>query len=183
MNVAEITSTPIGGYAPDFELPGVDRSVHHLARYLEKYQVIGVIFISNVCPYVQKYLNRLKQLQADFGDQGLILIGINANDTVQNPAESLEQMREFSTHKGLNFPYLRDVTQDVAQCFGATKTPEVFLLDKAGVVCYKGQIDDAPEDSAAVKTAYLREAIAQLLNQEAIAISATTPIGCEIRRH
>lgn len=183
MNVAEITSTPIGGYAPDFELPGVDQSVHHLSRYLEKYRAVGVIFISNTCPYVERYLKRIKQIQRNFSDRGLILIGINANHTLQNPAETLEQMKDFSQAKDLNFPYLRDVTQDVAQCFGATKTPEVFLLDKNGVICYKGQIDDAPEDETAVQKSYLQDAIAKLLNQEAIAQVTTPPIGCEILWH
>ena len=74
--------TPINGYAPDFELPGVDEEVHHLARYLEKFRAIAVIFMCNHCPYVQLYLNRIKELQADFQDRDVTLIGINANDAV-----------------------------------------------------------------------------------------------------
>jgi len=44
MSVMNLAGTPIGNYAPDFEVLGVDDEVHHLARYLEKYQVIAVIF-------------------------------------------------------------------------------------------------------------------------------------------
>lgn len=56
MAIAEKTGTPIGGHAPDFELPGVDHSVHHLARYLEQYSIVGVVFMGNNCPYVRNYI-------------------------------------------------------------------------------------------------------------------------------
>jgi len=45
----------IGHYAPDFELPGIDDTVHHLARYLEKFQAVGVVMMRNHCPYVHPY--------------------------------------------------------------------------------------------------------------------------------
>ena len=35
----------INSYAPDFELPGVDDEVHHLARYLEEYRAVVFGFI------------------------------------------------------------------------------------------------------------------------------------------
>jgi len=127
MSVMNLAGTPIGSYAPDFEVPGVDDEVHHRARYLEKYQVIAVIFISNNCPYVQPYLERLKQLQTEFADMGVTLIGINANDGTQDRAESLEMMKVFATSDGLNFPYLRDVTQDVARSYGCAT-----LRDRGG---------------------------------------------------
>ena len=76
----ETTGTPIDGYAPDFELPGVDDEVHHLARYLEKFRVIGVIFMCNHCPYVHLYLNRLKEIQADFQTQKVILFRNSRNN-------------------------------------------------------------------------------------------------------
>lgn len=181
MEVIEKAGTPIGSYAPDFEVPGVDGEVHHLARYLEKYQVIGVVFMSNQCPDVQQYLNRLKQIQADFGENRVTLIGINANDASQDPEESWDKMKVFAVEKQLNFPYVRDVTQDVALCFGAQKTPEAFLLDNTGVLCYRGKIDDNPGDAVAVKEPYLRQAIAQMLEGTTVTLTSTEAIGCEIK--
>lgn len=173
--------TEIGSYAPDFELPGIDGSVHHLRRYLETHQGIGVVFMCNHCPYVRLYLDRLKQIQSDFQDQGFTLIGINPNDEVQFPADSFDRMREFAVEQHLNFPYLRDVTQDVAQAFGATRTPEVFLLDKAGTIRYIGAIDDNAQNPDGVKQAHLREAIAQLLSEGEIPIAVTSAIGCSLK--
>jgi peroxiredoxin len=177
----ETTSTLIGGYAPDFEIPGIDGSVHHLARYLERFRAIGVVFMCNHCPYVRLYLDRLKQIQADFENQGFTLIGINSNDAEQFPEDSFENMKGFASTNQLNFPYLRDETQDVAQTFGAKKTPHVFLLNQEGVLCYSGCIDDNPNEPDAVRVPYLREAIAKVLSGEAIIPTSTEPIGCSVK--
>jgi peroxiredoxin len=171
----------IGQHAPDFELPGIDDQVHHLARYLEKYQAIGVVIMCNHCPYVHKYLDRLKQLQTQFHPQGFTLIGINANDEQQYPADSFEKMKAFAQEKSLNFPYLRDITQDVAQGFGAQRTPELFLLNQSGVICYSGAIDDNVQDPTAVTAHYAQDAIVQLLAQQAIAQSAAPAVGCSVK--
>jgi peroxiredoxin len=176
----ERIASMLGGYAPDFELPGTDGSVHHLARYLERLQAICVVFLSNHCPIVHLYLDRLKQIQADFESQGFTLVGINANDITQSPGDNLESMKQFAAKADLNFPYLRDVTQDVGHSFEAQVTPQAFLLDKNGVLCYIGSIDDSPENPAAVKLAYLNDAIKQLLATETITTPWTEAIGSPI---
>lgn len=172
----EQAETLIGQYVPDFELPGVDGAVHHLARYLETWQGVGLVFIGNQCPCVQGYLERLKQLQTDFQDQGFTLIAINANDTTEDAAEGLDSMKAFAQTHQLNFPYLRDVTQEIAQGFGATQTPEAFLIDQQGKLRYWGAIDDSPEAAPGVRNPHFRTAVSQLLNGESI-IQATVPAG------
>jgi peroxiredoxin len=171
----------IGQHAPDFELPGIDDNVHHLARYLEKYRAIGVVIMCNHCPYVHLYLDRLKQLQTQFHSQSFTLIGINANDDQQYPADSFEKMKVFAQEKSLNFPYLRDVTQDVAQGFGAQRTPELFLINQSGVICYSGAIDNSPQDPTAATAHYAQDAIARLLDQQAIAPATAAAVGCSIK--
>jgi peroxiredoxin len=177
----EALGTAIGGYAPDFELPGTDGAVHHLARYLEKHRAIAVVFICNHCPYVQMYTDRLKALQTEFSGQGFTLIGINSNDADQYPADGYEEMQAFAADKSLNFPYLRDMTQDVAQTFGAEKTPHAFLVNQQGILCYSGAIDDNAQDAGAVTQTYLRSAIVQALNQHPISTAITSPVGCSVK--
>lgn len=176
-----MNGTPINQYAPDFELPGVDDAVHHLARYLENYKAVAVIFMANQCPEVIQYLDRLKQLQQDYQPQGITLVGINPNDAIGSPEDNFEQMKAFAQMHQLNFPYLRDVTQDVAQSFGATNTPEAFLLDQEGILRYRGQIDDAPASAEAVTQTYLKTAITQLLAGIPIVPAETESQGKPIR--
>jgi peroxiredoxin len=171
----------VGNYAPDFEIPGTDGEVHHLGTYLEKYQAIAVVFMGNKCPHVNAYLERLKQIQNDFSEQGFTLVGINANDAKQSPEDDFEKMKIFAQAQNLNFPYLRDTTQDVARSFQATNTPEVFLINKQWTIVYQGQIDDNFNNPQEVKNAYLKENINALLTGETIKTSFTDPLGCEIK--
>lgn len=164
-------------YAPDFELPGTDGAVHHLSRYLEIFQAVSVVMMSNGCPYVGLYLDRLKQIQMEFQGRGVAIIGINANDDWQFPEESLEKMKTFLSDHQLNFPYLRDVTQEVAQGFGAERTPEVFLIDRSGLIRYRGAIDDSPQDAGSAKTHYLKQAITQLLTGVVVVPNQVNAVG------
>jgi peroxiredoxin len=177
----EKTGTPVGSYAPDFELPGVDDNVHHLSRYLEQSKGVGVIFLCNHCFYVTSYLDRLRQIQAQFQNRGFTLIGINANDPQQSPEDSFQNMKKFAHRSQLNFPYLWDSTQDVAHSFGAQKISEAFLIDHMGILRYSGQIDDNVEEPEAVQVPYLRNAIAALLTGEDISPKWTEPIGSPLK--
>lgn len=161
--------TSFSTYAPDFEIPGIDGQVHHLSRYLETFRLVGVVFISNRCPYLEQQIDRLKQIQSQFRFQGFTLIGINANDAQQRPEDSFDKMKQFSLQKSLNFPYLWDSTQDVAQSFGAEKTPQIFLVDDKAIIRYRGGIDN-----------YLKEAIAALLAGQNPKMTVTEVTGSPI---
>ncbi len=180
MNRLETIDTPVGSYAPDFELPGIDNQVHHLSRYLEKFRAVGVIAMCNHCPYVNLYLEKLKNIQAEFALQGFTLIGMNGSSATQHPTESFDQMKTFAQNHQLNFPYLWDSTQDVTRSFGANKTPMAFLVDKNGIVQYKGQIDNYPQEPSSPREDYLRNAIASLFNGQAINLAETEPTGTSL---
>lgn len=180
MSIMEKIGTPVGSYAPDFELLGIDDNVHHLSRYLERWNVVGVVFIGNNCSYVSSYLDRLKQIQAEFRNKGFTMIGINAHDANQYPEQSFQNMKKFASEKKLNFPYLWDSAQDVAQSFGAEKTPEAFLIDRMGIVRYRGRIDDNALESEVVQMSYFKNAIAALLAGEEVSPKSTEPIGTPI---
>jgi peroxiredoxin len=180
MTIKEKNNTPVGTYAPDFELPGIDGQVHHLSRYLEKFRAVGVISMCNQCPYVRLYVERLNNIQAEFGSQGFTLIGINASDATTEPSESFENMKDFAQLVNLNFPYLWDSTQEVVRSLGANKTPMAFLIDAHGVVRYKGQIDDNPQEPEVVQQQYFSSAVASLLQGQEILPTETEPVGTSL---
>jgi len=175
---------PIGRYAPDFELPSVDGTVHHLTRYLEINRAVIVVVMSNDCPAVRACVSELNALHQQFSTQGIAVIGINANDDMQASNESYQSMKRFAQTHALQFPYLRDMTQDVVRTFGAEKTPEAFVIDTEGKIQYTGAVVPANNVQRSVTipalNTPLREAIAQLLSGRAITVSSTPVVGCPI---
>ncbi|MCF4966406.1 thioredoxin family protein [Nostoc sp. CMAA1605] len=180
MTRVETIGTPVGDYAPDFELPGIDNQVHHLSRYLDNFGVVGVVSIRHHCPYVNLYINRLKEIQKEFATAGFVLIAINGSDNTGLPGHNLEKMRDFAERHQLNFPYLWDSTQDVSRSFGTIATPMAFVIDSHGILRYRGQIDNHPQKPLAKSEDYLRDAIAALLQGKEILIPETEPVGTPI---
>lgn len=171
----------IGRYAPDFEIPGIDKEVYHLGSYRQKFKAIAVVFMGNLSADVDCYLERIKQLQTDFGGQGFTVIGIDSNHRQETISESLEMMKQYAQDNAINFPYLRDSTQDVAKAFKAQVIPTVYLLDSDAVIRYQGQIDDCPESVEQVSHHYLRNNISAVLADQAIAKDYTEPVGTAIK--
>ena len=171
----------IGNYAPDFEIPGIDKEVYHLGSYRKKYKAIAVVFMGNMSQDVDLYIERLKQIQADFADQGFTIMGIDSNHRSEAMAASLEMMQKYAQEKGLNFPYLRDPTQDVAKSFKAKVIPTVYLLDSDAVIRYQGKIDDCAESEAEASNHYLRDSIAAVLEDKKVAKDYIEPVGTKIK--
>lgn len=89
-------------------------------------------------------------------------------------------MKAFAQNHELNFPYLWDSTQEVSRSFGATKTPIAFLIDSHGILRYRGQIDNHPQEPSSVGEDYLRNAIAALFKGEEILVPETEPVGTSL---
>jgi peroxiredoxin len=92
-------------------------------------------------------------------------------------------MKTFAETHQLNLPYLWDTTQDVTRSFGATTTATAFLIDNEGILRYKGQIDDHPQDPSASGKDYLKNAIACLFQGQKIEPSETSQVGTPLVWH
>lgn len=170
----------IGEAAPEFELKGVDGNQHALSDY-EDNDAIVVVFTCNHCPTAVQYEDRLIELQEEFGGRGVQLIAINPNEDEGHPTDSFEHMVKRAEEKGFNFPYLRDASQEVAEAYGAVRTPHVFLLDGDRKVVYKGRIDDSAADPGAVGRRDLAEAIEEVLAGEDVSVPQTKSVGCSVK--
>lgn len=170
----------IGDKAIPFTLPGIDDQDHALADYGDK-QAVVLVFTCNHCPYVLAWEERLFALQDEFAQQGAQFIGIGSNDAVKYPQDDFEHMKAHAAERGMNFPYLRDESQAVAQAYGAERTPEVFLFNGDGVLQYHGTVDDNHERPEDVTAAYLRDALAAVVQGETPPIAQTEPKGCTIK--
>jgi len=173
----------IGDVATDFKLKNVDGKMVSLADYKDAKGFI-VIFSCNSCPYVVAYEDRMNALDKKYKAKGFPVIAINPNNPELSPGDSFLKMQERAKDKGFTFPYVFDEKQEVFPKFGATRTPQVYLLEKTkkgNVVKYIGAIDDNYKDASAVKEKFLENAIDALLNKKEVPVKTTRAIGCTIK--
>lgn len=169
----------IGDTAPAWnKLPGVDGKAHSLADLKDK-QVVVVVFTCNTCPYALDYEKRLIQFAKDYcGPEGKVaLVAINVNRV---PGDRLKDMQDRAKKYEYNFPYLYDESQKIAKDFGATFTPEFFVLDRDRKVVYMGAMDDNTMVDK-VKTRYVEDAVKAALAGDKPAVTETVAVGCLVR--
>lgn len=171
----------IGSKAPPFALPGVDDQTHSLADVLTRGRAAVVVFSCNHCPFVQAYEPRIIGLAEEVTGGGVGFLLINSNDPVPFPEDSFENMKQRSDRMGYPFPYLHDASQEVAEAYGAQRTPEVFLVDEKGALRYHGTVDDNVENADRVTRHYLRDAIRAVLEGGSPDPAETDPVGCAIK--
>jgi peroxiredoxin len=171
----------VGDKAKDFRLKNVNGKMVSLKDFNSAKGFI-VIFTCNHCPFAQAYESRIQELNNKFSKKGYPVIAINPNDPKIAPDDSYELMQERAKEKKYTFPYLFDEGQKVYPEFGASRTPQVYLLDKNLIVKYIGAIDDNAEEESAVKSKYVESAVLSLMKNKTIDPNFTKAIGCTIKK-
>jgi peroxiredoxin len=169
----------IGDMAPAWkDLPGVDDKKHSLAELDDK-DIVVLVFTCNSCPIATDYEDRIIDIAQKYADpKGKVaLVAVNVNRLEE---DRLPNMKERAEKKGFGFPYLYDESQKIAKEYGASFTPEVFVLDRDRKIAYMGGIDDSSNPDQ-VKEHYLKDAIQSLLDGDVPEKPETTAIGCRIR--
>lgn len=169
----------IGDAAPAWKsLPGTDGKLHSLDDLRGKSAVV-VVFTCNSCPYAVDYEERLVALaKKHAGPQGdVAVVAINVNKVEE---DSLPEMKKRAEQRGFTFPYLFDESQQIARDFGATFTPEFFVLDRDRTIAYMGALDDQT-DPTKVTVNYVDQALASLAQGQRPEVSETVARGCLVR--
>jgi peroxiredoxin len=169
----------VGDRAPAWvDLPGTDGQKHALDDLKDK-SVVVVVFTCNSCPVAVGYEDRIIAFAKQHaGPQSSVaVVAVNVN-TVE--VDRLPQMKERAREKGFPFVYLYDESQKIARDYGATYTPEFFVLDRDRRVAYMGAMDDASR-AESVKTRHLEAAVQAVLKSEKPAVAETLAHGCQIR--
>jgi peroxiredoxin len=169
----------IGAEAPDFSLPDTEGRRWSVAHY-DGAPATVVVFTCNHCPYALAWHDRIVQLARDYAARGVRVVAVNSNDSVRYPVDSLEAMRDRVSREDWPMPYLRDDTQEVAREYGASVTPDVFVLDADGRLRYRGA-PDADYDKPQERAEWLREALDEVLAGAIVSRPETKPVGCSIK--
>jgi peroxiredoxin len=160
-----------------FSLPATDgRTVGLSADPAIRLHVL--CFLGTECPLARVYGPRLQRLADRYADRGVEFLGIVS--TVQ---DSMDDIKAYVDEHGIQFPVLKDYDQQVAVQAGATRTPEMFIVDRDGVIQYQGRIDDQYQPGIArneAQTHDLQDAIDELLAGKPISKPQQKAVGCLI---
>jgi peroxiredoxin len=168
-----------GDAAPAWvDLPGVDGKKHSLADLKDK-DVVVVCFTCNSCPVAVDYEDRIIAFAKKFAgaDSKAAFVAINVN-TIEE--DQLPAMKIKAKEKGFTFDYLYDESQKIGKAYGATYTPEFFVLDKSRRIVYLGAMDDQ-NVAEKVKVNFLEPAVAAALAGKKASPEETLGRGCMVR--
>lgn len=189
--LAAVAQRPNAGYtlgdivAP-FSLKNVDSRTISLSDYSAQRGLV-IIFTGNHCPFSKAYEDRIIALDRKFGTQGFPVLAIVSSDATVYPEDAFAMMQSRAREKNYTFPYLQDATQTVAKSFGASRTPQVYVLKRMPAadgrfsVEYIGSIDDSPQDPSGVQRQYVDEAVSSLLAGRPVVTPLTKAVGCAIK--
>jgi thiol-disulfide isomerase/thioredoxin/mono/diheme cytochrome c family protein len=166
----------------DFSLPSSDGKTVVL-KTTSSARLRAISFLGCDCPVAKLYAPRLKELAERFAAQGVEFVGINSN-----PQDTIAKMETYAREHGLDdpavdFALLKDHDGQLALRLGASRTPEVFLIDSLGQVIYQGRIDDQYRPGVITDQPTredLRIAIEEYLAGKSIAVASTPAAGCRI---
>jgi peroxiredoxin len=174
-------SYKLGDKVSDFTLKGADNQKMSLSNFANSKTVV-LVFTNNHCPYAKLYENRLVTLSSTYSTRGVQFIFVNPGVGVGDGSDTIQDMAA----KNYNFPYLADEGQRLSARFGATKTPEVFVLHNSGgdfILKYKGAIDDNPQVEDGVKSNYLKNVIDEVLANKTVTTLDKRATGCLIKKY
>lgn len=167
----------IGEKAPDFELESYNEENVSLTD-LDNYDGVLVVFMCNHCPYVKAQVEELKRLDEEF--PSIAVVGINPN-VETHPADSFEKMSDFVEEHNIEFYYLADRDQEIAQSYSATCTPDPFLLDWRHRLHYHGRLNDKMAPDQEVKDREMAEIIRDMLKRSPPPENSEPSQGCSIK--
>jgi len=168
----------VGDKAPTFSgIPAVAKSGETTTLSLGdlKEDVVVLVFLANHCPVVHAYDDRIIDFANDYKGKGVKVVGVSVS---KNPVDNLAAIKTYMKDKGINYEYGSDESQAIGKAYGATNTPQFFVLDKDRTIRYLGALDDS-QNGTVTKT-YLRDAVDAVLKGETVEFSETQPKGCGI---
>ena len=173
--IAAVNNYSLREKIENFTLKDYNGKDHSLSDYKDSKAVV-IMFIATECPVSNAYNSRMENIYKNYSQKNVAFIGINSNK-----AESVERIKEHANEKGLAFTILKDEKNIIADEFGASFTPEVYVLNGNFEVLYHGRIDNSKNESDVVSKD-LENALNEILADKEVSKKETKAFGCTIKR-
>ena len=174
---------PLGSNLPKGDLKMKDTQNEEISMNdAKRKNGLLVMFTCNTCPYVIKNQQRTNAINKYALENNIGIILLNSNEGARSGSESLEAMQTYAKNQNYKWYYAVDKDHEIADAFGANRTPENFLFDKDLKLVYHGAIDDNPSDDSNITRQHLKEAMDNLLAGKDIVVKESRSVGCSIKR-
>ena len=174
---------PIGAEMPKSDVMMKDISGKEVSlKVAKKNKGLLVMFSCNTCPYVIKNQGRTIDITAFAKQNNVGVILLNSNAGARSGDDSYEAMQAYAKKHKYSFYYAVDKNSELADAFGAKRTPECFLFDENDKLVYHGAIDDNPSNASGVEKEHLKNAIEQMVAGKEVTVKESRSVGCAIKR-
>ncbi|AUC77687.1 thioredoxin family protein [Olleya sp. Bg11-27] len=172
----------LGITAPEFLLFDTITQEKRSLNALKGEKGTVIMFICNHCPFVIHINAMLVGLANRYQQKGINFIAISSNDVGNYPQDGPDNMKQLAKDLNYPFPYLYDVTQDVAKAYDAACTPDFYLFDSQLKATYHGRLDTSrPGNGIPVTGADLIKAMEAVLDNAQPLAAQQPSMGCGIK--
>ena len=167
----------VGRWVPDLDIVSITGKKSRLSN-LKPAPAVVIAFVSTSCPLSKRFAPTLAALEKDYGRRGVRFVFVDpiATDSVRDITEAVR------VH-GFTGPITRDDQGQIRAALGARSTTEVFVLDAARTLVYRGAVDDQyglAYSLAAPRQRYLADVLDAVLTGVAPRVGTTTAPGCAL---
>jgi hypothetical protein len=118
-------------------------------------------------------------------DKGVVWLAVNSGAAGKQGADAAQNAEAVKSWSIPN-PILRDEGGSVGKAYGATNTPNMFVIDKTGKVVYAGAIDNSPDGEGKSPRGgklvnYVDAALDDVAAGRPVQTSVTKPYGCSVK--
>lgn len=159
--------------AQDFELTDLQGRLHRLADYRGKIVILN--FWSAECPISEQTDHHLIGLVEKWRGEAVLL------SIAPNRSESIQMLAGAAHARGLPV-VLIDPEHIIADLYEAQTTPHAFVIDRQGILRYRGAVDDVTFHQRKATRFFVAEAVEALLEGRLSELAETPAYGCTIVR-
>jgi peroxiredoxin len=174
----------IGKSAPDFSATDINGKTVKLSDY--KGKIVVLESYNSDCPFCNNQYNTgaMQELEGQMAAKGVVWLIVNSVNP-NNPSHRTpdQAKKEIADKKIIAAAWINDSSGAVGHLYDMKTTPDMYVIDKNGVLVYQGAIDNKPDPQHDPRTArnYVREAVDALMAGQPVPVAQTKPYGCGVK--
>jgi peroxiredoxin len=178
------TAVEVGKPAPDFTATDINGKTIHLSDYQGK--IVVLESYNSDCPYChnQYKTGAMQAMQRDLAAKGVVWLLVNSVNPKNFSHRTPEQAKaEMAAEKMDVTAWIDDSSGAVGHLYDMKTTPDMYVINKDGILVYAGAIDNQPDpfhDPTKAQN-YVSQAIDSLLAGKPVAVTETKPYGCSVK--